>query len=243
MYDLDHIAAVLESLEETIINKLIDRAQFRINSIAYQTGKSGFKGEPEASLFQLRLKFHEIMDAQFGRFLVPEERPFNGNLPGARRSVSVDESFLSIGDYDKANVNEQIQKKYLSLVPEICSGGDDGQYGSSVEHDVFALQAISRRIHYGALYVAERKFRDNREQLQELVQKRDIALLEKKLTRAEVEDKILSRVTNKVNHLQKDVDKKLRVIVSERIVRDFYADCIIPLTKQGEILYLLNRRR
>lgn len=240
---LDAIAAVLESLEETIINKLIDRAQFRANFVAYQTGKSGFEGEPEASLFNLRLKFHEIMDAQFGRFLVPEERPFSDNLPGARRSVSVDKSFLSIDDYDKANVNELIQKKYLSLVPVICSDGDDGQYGSSVEHDVFALQAISRRIHYGALYVAERKFRDNRVQLQELVQKRDIALLEKTLTRAEVEEKILSRVTNKVNHLQKDVDKKLRFIVSERTVRDFYADCIIPLTKQGEILYLLNRRR
>jgi chorismate mutase len=240
---LDAIAAVLESLEETIINKLIDRAQFRANSIAYQTGKSGFDGEPKASLFDLRLKFHEIMDAQFGRFLVPEERPFSDGLPGARRSVSVDKSFLSIDDYNKANVNEQIIKKYLSLVPVICAGGDDGQYGSSVEHDVFALQAISRRVHYGALYVGERKFRDNREELQELIQKRDIPSLEKKLTRAAVEEKILSRVTTKVNHLQKDVDKNLRVIVDERIVRNFYADCIIPLTKQGEIFYLLNRRR
>jgi len=53
--NLDKIATDLEGLEETIIARLIDRAQFRRNRLAYQPGKSGFKGETELSLFALRL--------------------------------------------------------------------------------------------------------------------------------------------------------------------------------------------
>ena len=53
--DLKLIAARLEGLEETIISKLIDRAQFHVNKIIYNPGASGFAGDTEASLFQIRL--------------------------------------------------------------------------------------------------------------------------------------------------------------------------------------------
>ena len=53
--DLDKIATDLEGLEETIIARLIDRAQFRRNRPTYQPGKSGFTGEGALSLFALRL--------------------------------------------------------------------------------------------------------------------------------------------------------------------------------------------
>ena len=156
--DLDKIATDLEGLEETIIARLIDRAQFRRNRIAYQPGKSGFKGETELSLFALRLKFQEEMDACFGRFAVPEERPFNQNLPDAKRIVRLPENCLRLANYDAVNLTGKILASYLDLVPRICAAGDDAQYGSSVEHDVYAIQAISRRIHYGAMYVAESKY-------------------------------------------------------------------------------------
>ena len=40
---LDTIAAHLEGLEETIISKLIDRAQFAQNLVVYEQGKSGLR--------------------------------------------------------------------------------------------------------------------------------------------------------------------------------------------------------
>jgi chorismate mutase len=81
--EIDTIAARLEGLEETNISKLIDRAQFCVNKRIYRPGESGFEGENKRSLFLLRLFFHEKIDAQFGRFCVPEERPFFSLLPEA----------------------------------------------------------------------------------------------------------------------------------------------------------------
>lgn len=44
------------------------------------------------------------------------------------------------------------------FVTGITEVGDDGNYGSSAMYDVFCLQALSRRIHFGK-FVAEAKFR------------------------------------------------------------------------------------
>jgi hypothetical protein len=41
---LSEISQRLESYEETIVFKLIDRAQYAANMIVYERGKSGFKG-------------------------------------------------------------------------------------------------------------------------------------------------------------------------------------------------------
>ncbi len=240
--DLAQIAADLESLEETIILRLIDRAQFHHNPTAYQPGQSGFKGEPELSLFALRLRYQEEMDAYFGRFCVPEERPFNRGLPASRRQVRLPPHCLRIGDFDRVNLCDRILESYMPLVEKICRPGDDGQYGSSVEHDVYAIQAIARRIHYGSLYVAESKYRSNPAAYLELLAQDDEAGLIRMLTRPQVEAQILARVTQKVASLQVSVDPKLRHVIEPRVVRDYYAAHIIPLTKQGEVRYLQHRR-
>jgi hypothetical protein len=44
------------------------------------------------------------------------------------------------------------------LPAAIAAPGDDGNYGSAATLDVLALQALSKRIHYGK-FVAEAKFR------------------------------------------------------------------------------------
>ncbi len=55
-------------------------------------------------------------------------------------------------------MNDSIMDIYLSkIIPSICEQGDDQQHGSSVNADVAALQAISKRVHYGK-FVAEAKF-------------------------------------------------------------------------------------
>ncbi|MFC1886471.1 chorismate mutase [Thermodesulfobacteriota bacterium] len=239
--DLDKIAADLEGLEETIIARLIDRAQFRRNRLAYQPGKSGFKGETELSLFALRLKFQEEMDACFGRFAVPEERPFNKNLPDARRIVRLPDNCLRLADYNVVNLTEKILTSYLDLVPLICAAGDDAQYGSSVEHDVYTIQAISRRIHYGAMYVAETKYLSNPATFEKAVDAKDSQTLETLLTRQTVEQRILRRVQEKVRVLQATAKVDTRITIDPGVVKKYYAAYIIPLTKEGEILYLLNR--
>jgi chorismate mutase len=239
--DLERIAADLESLEETIIAKLIDRAQFCRNRAAYRPGKSGFTGEAELSLFLLRLKYQEEMDARFGRFCVPEERPFNRGLPASQRTVTLPEHCLKIRDFDAVNLTADILASYLQRVPVICRPGDDGQHGSSVEHDVYAIQAIARRIHYGAMYVAESKYRAAPDTFQRAADQNDTEALMDLLTRPQVEARILRRVREKTAALQAPARTNTRHVIDPDTVCDYYADQIIPLTKTGEVRYLLKR--
>jgi chorismate mutase len=239
---LSYIAARLEALEETIIYKLLDRAQFAINKSAYLPGQSGFTGNVKDSLFDIRLSTHETMDAQFGRFSVPEERPFTQRLPESKRKVSIDTSFLLISDFNRVNLCNEIKTAYLDLLPKLCHQDDDAQYGSSVEHDVFAVQSISRRIHYGSFYVAECKFRSAPDEYSRMIGNNDRDGLLDKLTRKDVEEQIITRVFEKICSIQRDVNKLVRQVIDPQSIVTFYHDTIIPLTKEGEILYLMNRR-
>jgi chorismate mutase len=239
--DLNLIALQLEGLEETIIYHLIDRVQYRKNSVVYLPGQSGFRGFTAKNLLDIRLLYHERMDAVFGRFCVPEERPFNKNLPKPRRKVHLPSYPLALNDYNAVNLTAGIKQDYLTLVDKICRDGDDGQYGSSVENDVFALQAISRRVHYGALYVAEAKYRENPARYRKLIDGHEPEALLQALTRKEVEERIIVRVKEKVRIAQAQVNTKIRTLIDPKRILDFYRDTIIPLTKQGEIEYLFNR--
>jgi len=239
--NLDSIAARLESLEETIIHRLIDRAQWRVNDTAYLPGASGFPGAESRSLFELRLRSQEEMDARFGRFCVPEERPFSKDLPKPLRTVNLPDTGVYLKDCDVVNLTEPLLRSYMLILPKICPAGDDGQYGSSVEHDVYAVQAIARRLHYGAIYVAESKFRQDPEGYKKLVKTRDRDGLMEKLTRKNVEKKILERVKAKVKSLQAKVNKSIRNTVRYEPIIVYYRDLLIPLTKHGEIIYLFNR--
>jgi len=239
--NLDGIAARLESLEETIIHRLIDRAQWRVNDAAYMPGLSGFPGSESRSLFELRLHSQEEMDAKFGRFCVPEERPFNKDLPKPLRTVNIADTGVRLKDYNAVNLTEPLLSSYMLILPKICPAGDDGQYGSSVEHDVYAVQAIARRLHYGAMYVAESKFRQDAEGYKKLVEARDRDALMERLTRKDVEKKIIDRVKTKVKSLQAKVNKSIRNTVRFEPIVVYYRDFLIPLTKHGEIVYLFNR--
>ena len=240
-FNLDKIASALEGLEETIIYKLIDRAQFALNESIYQKGKSGFAGFDDLSLFEIRLKYQEEIDSIFGRFAVPEERPYFKKLPAPQRALNPENSGFPYYDFDIVNQSIEIYSSYMELARRICVPEDDGQYGSSAEHDVFVFQAISRRIHYGALYVAESKFLERPKQYTKLIMEKDTEGLTDLLTRAEVERRILTRVREKADIIQKTINIKVRKKIDAGITLDYYRDTIIPLTKKGEILYLLNR--
>ena len=239
--DLDIIAAHLEGLEETLIHRFLDQAQFRRNAVAYQAGKSGFRGGGTESLFHIRLRYQERTDAEFGRYLVPEERPYHRDLPEPRRAVSLPEVPLRIPDYDSVNLTTQIAAAYLPWLDTLCAAGDDGQYGSSVEHDVYAIQALSRRVHYGALYVAESKYRLAPAEFCSLISRGDKAGLIGKLTRPEVEHRVLTRVAQKAEYLQARINPTVRIAVDPRVIVGFFRTTVIPLTKEGEVRYLVSR--
>ena len=242
LLDLAYIASRLEGMEETIILKLIDRAQFAVNETVYETGKSGFTGEHHRCLFDLRMYYHEKMDALFGRFCVPEERPFTDDLPAPQRTVTLPDSGLYIDDLEQVNFTRPTRSAYLDLVGKICPAGDDGQYGSSVEHDVYAVQAIARRIHFGAFYVAESKYRSDSDTFRRLIGQGDSGGIEALLTRRDVEERIIDRIYRKTIETQRGVNRELRNVVDPETVVQFYRDTVIPVTKQGEVAYLLHRR-
>jgi len=238
---LDTIAAHLAGLEETLIYKLLDRAQFAGNAGAYQPGQSRFQPPETASLFELRLLYQETLDTQFGRYRIPEERPFHLGLPTPRRVPVQSETGLVIHDLETVNVTGPIRQLYLEVLPRLSGTGDDGQWGSSVEHDVICLQALARRIHYGALYVGESKFREDPERYAALVAARDDGAISEAITRVEVEERVLARVKAKVEAVQSVSDPALRRVVDPGTIVDFFRTAIIPLTKDGEIRYLYQR--
>lgn len=242
-FKLPIIAANLEGLEETIIYTLLDRAQYAVNKTVYAPGQSGFPNADKQSLLDVRLGYQEDMDARFGRFAVPEERPFSSHLPGPARTISIEYLGLPALDFGAVNVTRDILFSYIKLVESICVEGDDKQHGSSVEQDVYALQAISRRVHYGAVYVAESKYRSRRDEFDVLLEQNDDEAVINALTRPEIEAQILKRVVVKTKLIQENINTKVRRTVDSRILRDFYRSTIIPLTKKGELLYLKTRKR
>jgi chorismate mutase len=241
VFSLSAIAAQLEALEETIIYKLIDRAQYCLNAVVYEKGKSGFDGAHNKSLFAMRLLYQEKMDAQFGRFCVPEERPFLKRLPKPRRVLKLPSTGLVLKTVDMVNLGGEILSAYFEHLPHFCRNGNDGHYGSSVEADVYALQAIARRIHYGALYVAECKYRDDTKTYNKLIEAKDKEGVLAVLTRKEVEDRITIRIREKVQSIQNNVNRDIRYTIKPDYILALYRDVIIPLTKEGEVQYLLNR--
>ncbi len=238
---LDTIASRLAALEETLIYKLLDRAQFAANTGAYQPGKSAFVPLEASSLFELRLFHQEKLDAKFGRYLIPEERPFYLGLPKARRTPPQADTPFLIRDLETINVTGPIREGYLELLPQLCREGDDGQWGSGVEHDVICLQALARRIHYGALHVGESKYSEDPVRFKALIAGRDEEAMIQAITRHEVEVKILARVKAKVEAVQSVSDPALRRVVDPEVLVSFFREVIIPLTKDGEVRYLMQR--
>jgi len=246
LVELPLIAARLEGLEETIIHRVIDRAQFATNAPAYKTGGSGFPDAAGASLFDLRLRDQESMDAPFGRYHVPEERPFHRDLPDAKRQVRLPPSPLRVTNLESINLTQEIVSAYLDFLPGLCDVEnrdieDDGHYGSSVEHDVLAIQALARRVHFGALYVAESKYRSAPEQFQHMIDCEDREAILAAITRPEVEQRIVTRVAEKVDYIQATANRQVRKVVRPRAMLSLYRSVVIPLTKEGELRYLFQR--
>lgn len=117
-------------------------------------------------------------------------------------------------------------------------------------YDVMILQALSRRIHYGK-YVAEAKFREHTAKYTELIKARDADGILETLTDRAVELKVIERVKLKAATFGQDLstaaggaqggEEGRNYKVRPEVVAQMYDEWVMPLTKEVEVEYLLER--
>ena len=236
--ELDNIRHALIRQEETIIFALFERAQFKRNAVIYQPGGiavPGFNG----SFVDYLLRGTEALHATVRRYTSPDEYAYFDHLP---------QPLLPALDYRATikrtalNINPRIKKVYeQEIVPLVCAPDDDQQYGSSAVCDVACLQALSKRIHYGK-FVAESKFLAQRDTFTALIRARDCAGLEHSITDAAVEDRLYRRVERKAATYGQEIDGPPgEHKIKPAVITQLYREWIIPLTKEVEVAYLLQR--
>lgn len=235
--NLENIRRVLIRQEETIIYALTERAQFKVNPLIYKGGAiiASFEG----SFVDYLLLGTEKLHASVSRYESPDEHPFFDPLPeSVLESLDIEETIRPV----QVNINKKIKKIYeKEIVPAICDSGDDKQYGSSAVCDVNVLQAVSKRIHYGK-FVAESKFLSDPDTFIPLIKNNDSQGICRVITCEETEKRLLDRVEYKASMFGGELDEEREDYkIQPAFVRTIYQKWLIPLTKEVEIQYLLNR--
>lgn len=263
--NLERIRSVLVRLEETIIFSVIERAQFAHNPSMYEPGAFAELRELGFSGSWLEWFLHEIesFHAKARRYTSPDEYAFTTNLP---EPVIAAPTFPRTLYPNTVNANPTILAHYVkNVVPRITRRAslalaaakrargitdgrelynDDGNYGSAATVDVELIQAISKRVHYGK-FVSESKFQENPAAFVPHILNPNREALEGLITKPEVERKLLQRVRKKAStYAQEIIDGEtvstaLKVDVEGLV--DLYESFIIPLTKDVEVDYLLQR--
>ncbi|GAA5809920.1 hypothetical protein MFLAVUS_003335 [Mucor flavus] len=245
-YTLDKLRSTLIRLEDTIIFALIERAQFAMNPCIYEKGALEFNGATgDRNFLEYFFWETEKVHAKVRRYTSPDEYAFTSPLPEPiLPKLEFDQFILP----DNINVNDQIMEFYVKdILPTICKQSDDKNYGSSATKDIEALQALSKRIHFGK-FIAESKFRSNPEEYIRLALANDREKIDELLTNKAVEQKVLERLRRKalvygqtLDEEQEGTSKHLKIPVD--VVVDLYKKWAIPLTKVVEVDYLINRGR
>lgn len=262
---LEDIRSVLIRLEDTIIFQLIERAQFAHNSKMYKPGvlrelkDAGIK----SSWLDWFLEGIESFHAKARRYTSPDEYPFTSNLP---KPVLKPLNFPRVLYPNTANANPQIKQFYTqSIVPKITrpaterlaaakrakgisqeEDDDDGNYGSAAIIDVEILQAISKRVHYGK-FVAESKFIEKPSDFIPHILNPNPKALEDLITKPAVERALLARLEKKAAFYGQDLGPDGSPLesgsskIDAQTVRELYETYIIPLTRDVEVDYLLQR--
>ena len=150
------------------------------------------------------------------------------------------------------NVNDKIKQFYVEkFLPAVCPdfgredrGESEENYGSAATCDIACLQSLSRRIHFGK-FVAESKFRSDEEKYTRLIKAEDREGIGAAITNSAVEKTVLDRLRLKAQTYGTDpgqgdgADKPAKINVDA--VVSMYKDFVIPLTKEVEVEYLMQR--
>lgn len=145
-------------------------------------------------------------------------------------------------------VNDKIKKHYIEkFLPVVCPtfgrqdrGEAQENYGSTSTADIACLQALSRRIHYGK-FVAESKFQSEIERFTKLIKAGDRKGLDEAITNKAVEQQVLARLRRKVETYGQLEGVQHPVKINVDAVVSLYEDFVIPLTKEVEVEYLMQR--
>ncbi|CAG8495130.1 6059_t:CDS:2 [Dentiscutata heterogama] len=240
---LERLRETLIRLEDTIIFALIERAQFSYNKPVYEPGFYKYKDceDFEGSFLEYFLRESEKVHASIAkvrRYQSPDEYPFTtGPLPDP---IIPPLEYPQILKPNNININAKIMEFYVEkIVPSLCAMDDDQNYGSAATRDVF---------------VAEAKFRDPELQPKyiEYIKSRDSKAIEELLTNKKVEEALLKRLKRKALIYGQDIteagdfkldaehpSKYLKINVD--LVVELYEKWVIPLTKEVEVSYLLER--
>ncbi|TMW62831.1 hypothetical protein Poli38472_005449 [Pythium oligandrum] len=253
---LDDFRNVLIRQEETIIFALIERAQFPRNPEVYvkrnEPGSvtfGGLKGKYDAftgSFLDFMFSETEKLHALNRRYTSPDENAFYPDL--LPEPILPHLSYPQVLHPNRININDQIMSVYLEkILPGITEDSTDPtSFGSTATADIAVLQALSKRIHFGK-FIAEAKFQAERERYTTLIQNNDAQGIMDALTNLVVEEKVLRRVKLKASTYGQDIQEGNADApshdwkVNPQLISDLYRDFVMPLTKEVQVVYLLQR--
>ncbi|KAI9721949.1 MAG: hypothetical protein M1812_001907 [Candelaria pacifica] len=245
--DLASIRFQLVRLEDTITFHLIERVQFPLNPTIYAPGALRIPNS-NLSLLDWMLREQERLQSLVRRYQSPDEYPFF--------SDALETPILQPLEYPKilhpndVNLNQKLKDSYVAdILPAACQhfnradrGETQENYGSAATCDVSCLQALSRRIHFGK-FVAEAKFRAETERFVDLIRAEDREGIDRAITDSKVEKKVLERLRLKA--ITYGTDPSISAEGQGKIDADavvaMYKDFVIPLTKEVEVEYLMQR--
>ncbi|CAN8102383.1 unnamed protein product [Discula destructiva] len=250
--DLSRIRFQLIRLEDTITFHLIERVQFPINSNIYIPGAVPLPGS-DLSLMDWYLLEQEKLQSLIRRFESPDEYPFSPR-DQLNASILPPIAYPRILHPNDVNVNAKIKAFYIKeFLPRVCPafggredrGANQENYGSSATCDIAVLQALSRRIHFGK-FVAESKFQSEREKYTAMIKAGDTEGIGNAIENKAVEKQVLDRLKLKAQTYGTDPSaKEVAGVDQSKINVDavvaMYKDFVIPLTKEVEVDYLMQR--
>ena len=241
-------ARIRSRLEDTIIWALIERVQFPLNESIYKPGAIPL---PEASIsfMDWYLREQEKLQSRIRRYDSPDEYPF---FPDA-----VEEPILERLSYPPilhpcsraVNINFKIKEFYTNkFLPAVCPdfgrpdrGAQAENYGSAATCDIASLQALSRRIHFG-MFVAESKFQAEEDKFTAMIRAGDREAIGNAITKPEVEKQVLARLKTKAEAHGRDLSNESYLPkIDVNAVVNMYKEFVIPLTKEVEVEYLMQR--
>ncbi|KAI1291492.1 chorismate mutase [Xylaria venustula] len=247
--DLSNIRFQLIRLEDTITFHLIERVQFPLNKSIYVPGAVDIATDKTLSFMDWYLREQEKLQSLIRRYEAPDEYPFFPET--LQKPILKPLDYPQILHPNNVNVNEQIKKFYVeTFLPAVCPDfgrGDSGEsaenYGSSATCDIACLQAISRRIHFGK-FVAESKFQSDPETYTRLIKAGDRDGIGESITNAAVEKQVLARLRLKAQTYGTDpssTNTNGTGKINADAVESMYRDFVIPITKEVEVEYLMQR--
>lgn len=195
------------------------------------------------------LQEQEKLQSLIRRYEAPDEYPFFPET--LQKPILKPLNYPTILHPNTVNVNHSIKRFYIEkFLPAICPdfgredrGVSEENYGSTATCDIACLQAISRRIHFGK-FVAESKFQAAPDKYTKLIRAGDRDGIGDSITNAAVEEQVLTRLALKARTYGTDPSTNTSgapARINVEAVVSMYKDFVIPITKEVEIEYLMQR--